>query len=91
MPTQVSSAGRIGLKKGTAEGQELWLKAEEPFSHYFYHPATITRRATRTRLATPQVELTIPLEQVNVPVLNTKSRIQSRLDPAILKKKRMQV
>ncbi|RNC40292.1 rab1 small GTP-binding protein, partial [Trypanosoma cruzi] len=49
-------AGRIDVKGETAEGQELWLRAEEPFSHDFYHPATITRRATRTRLATPQVE-----------------------------------
>ncbi|ESS60410.1 hypothetical protein TCDM_12064 [Trypanosoma cruzi Dm28c] len=45
--------------------------------------ATITRRATRTRLATPQDEHAIPLQQVNVPVLNLEW-IKSRLNPATL-------
>ncbi|RNE95465.1 rab1 small GTP-binding protein [Trypanosoma cruzi] len=47
------------------------------------HAATITRRATRTRLATPQDERTIPLQQVGVPVLNLEW-IKSRLNPATL-------
>ncbi|KAF8289737.1 hypothetical protein TcYC6_0026110 [Trypanosoma cruzi] len=66
-------AGHIDVKEGTAEGQEPWLRAEERLFHDFYHhAATIKRRATRTRLAIPQDEHTIPLQQVNVPVLNTK-------------------
>ncbi|RNC56785.1 rab1 small GTP-binding protein, partial [Trypanosoma cruzi] len=67
------AAGRIDVKGETAEGQEPWLKAEERFLHDF-HPqsATITRRATRTCLATLQDEHAIPLKRVNVPVLNTK-------------------
>ncbi|PWV02960.1 hypothetical protein C3747_182g65 [Trypanosoma cruzi] len=78
-------AGRIDVKGETAEGQEPWLRAEERFFHDFYHnhAATITRRATRTRLATPQDEHAIPLQQVNVPVLNLEW-IQSRLSPATL-------
>ncbi|PWV10685.1 hypothetical protein C3747_66g203 [Trypanosoma cruzi] len=78
-------AGRIGVKGETAEGQELWLRAEERFFHDFYHnhAATITRRATRTRPATPQDEHAIPLQQVNMPVLNLEW-IKSRLNPATL-------
>ncbi|PWV14908.1 hypothetical protein C3747_32g473 [Trypanosoma cruzi] len=53
------------------------------FNHY--HAATITRRATRTRLATPQDERTIPLQRVNVPVLNL-GWIKSRLNPATLER-----
>ncbi|EKF99926.1 hypothetical protein TCSYLVIO_009148 [Trypanosoma cruzi] len=68
-----------------AGGQELWLRAEERFFHDFYHnhAATITGRATRTRLATPHDERTIPLQQVNVPVLNLEW-VKSRLSPATL-------
>ncbi|KAF8295399.1 rab1 small GTP-binding protein [Trypanosoma cruzi] len=80
-------AGRIDVKGETAAGQELWLRAEERFFHDFYHnhAATITRRATRTRLATPQDEHAIPLQQVNVPVLNLEW-IKSRLNPATLER-----
>ncbi|ESS66831.1 hypothetical protein TCDM_04498 [Trypanosoma cruzi Dm28c] len=80
-------AGRIDVKGETAEGQEPWLRAEERFFHDFYHnhAATITRRATRTRLATPQEEHAIPLQQVNVPVLNLEW-IKSRLNPATLER-----
>ncbi|KAF8282273.1 hypothetical protein TcBrA4_0082180 [Trypanosoma cruzi] len=80
-------AGRIDVKGETAEGQEPWLRAEERFFHDFNHnhAATITRRATRTRLATPQDEHAIPLQQVNVPVLNL-GWIQSRLYPATLER-----
>ncbi|KAF8284848.1 hypothetical protein TcBrA4_0043130 [Trypanosoma cruzi] len=50
------------------------------------HAATITRRATRTLLATPQDEHVIPLQQqVNVLVLNL-GWIQSRLYPATLER-----
>ncbi|PWU92851.1 hypothetical protein C3747_307g34 [Trypanosoma cruzi] len=49
------------------------------------HAATITRRATRTRLATPQDEHAIPLQQVNVPVLNLEW-IKTRLNPATLER-----
>ncbi|PWV14415.1 hypothetical protein C3747_36g310 [Trypanosoma cruzi] len=49
------------------------------------HAATITRRATRTRLAAPQDEHAIPLQQVNVPVLNLEW-IKSRLSPATLER-----
>ncbi|PWV03624.1 hypothetical protein C3747_173g64 [Trypanosoma cruzi] len=78
-------AGRIDVKGDTAEGQELWLKAEEHLFHDFNrnHAATITRRATMTRLATPQEERAIPLWQLNVPVLNLEW-IMSRLNPATL-------
>ncbi|KAF8304735.1 hypothetical protein TcBrA4_0048820 [Trypanosoma cruzi] len=67
-------AGRIDVKGEAAEGQEPWLRAEERFFHDFNHnhAATITRRATRTRPATPHDERTIQLQQVNVPVLNTR-------------------
>ncbi|KAF8296044.1 hypothetical protein TcYC6_0090700 [Trypanosoma cruzi] len=66
-------AGRIDVKGETADGQEPWLKAEERFFHDFnHHAATIKRRAKRTRLTTPQDEHAIPLQRVNVPVLNTK-------------------
>ncbi|ESS62755.1 hypothetical protein TCDM_09564 [Trypanosoma cruzi Dm28c] len=80
-------AGRIDVTGETAEGQEPWLRAEERFFHDFYHnrAATITRRATRTRLATPQDEHAIPLQQVNVPVLNLEW-IKSRLSPATLER-----
>ncbi|ESS67885.1 rab1 small GTP-binding protein [Trypanosoma cruzi Dm28c] len=80
-------AGRIDVKGDTAEGQEPWLRAEERFFHDFYHnhAATITGRATRTRLATPQDEHAIPLQQVNVPVLNLEW-IRSRLNPATLER-----
>ncbi|EKG00591.1 hypothetical protein TCSYLVIO_008456, partial [Trypanosoma cruzi] len=80
-------AGRIDVKGETAEGQEPWLRTEERFFHDFYHnhAATIKRRATRTRLATPQDEHAIPLQQVNVPVLNLEW-IQSRLNPATLER-----
>ncbi|PWV04218.1 hypothetical protein C3747_158g34 [Trypanosoma cruzi] len=80
-------AGRIDVKGETAEGQEPWLRAEERFFRDFYHnhAATITRRATRARLATPQDERTIPLQQVNVPVLNLEW-IKSRLNPATLER-----
>ncbi|PWV08522.1 hypothetical protein C3747_89g122 [Trypanosoma cruzi] len=78
------AAGRIDVKRGTAEGQEPWLRAEGRFFHDFKHrAATITGRATRTRLAAPQDERTIPPQQVNVPVLNLEW-IQSRLNPATL-------
>ncbi|PWV14928.1 hypothetical protein C3747_32g23 [Trypanosoma cruzi] len=53
------------------------------FNHY--HAATIKRRATRTRLATPQDEHAIPLQQVNVPVLNLEW-IKTRLNPATLER-----
>ncbi|RNC34713.1 putative rab1 small GTP-binding protein, partial [Trypanosoma cruzi] len=78
-------AGRIDVKGEAAEGQEPWLRAEERFFHDFYHnhAATIARRTTRTRLATPQDERTIPLQQVNVPVLNAEW-IKIRLYPATL-------
>ncbi|PWU96084.1 hypothetical protein C3747_260g38 [Trypanosoma cruzi] len=78
---------RIDVKGETAEGQEPWLRAEERFFHDFNHnhAATITRRATRTRLATPQDEHAIPLQQVNVPVLNLEW-IKSRLNPATLER-----
>ncbi|RNE95492.1 rab1 small GTP-binding protein, partial [Trypanosoma cruzi] len=46
---------------------------------------TIKRRATRTRLATPQDEHAIQLQQVNVPVLNLE-RIKNRLNPATLER-----
>ncbi|PWU88576.1 hypothetical protein C3747_430g5 [Trypanosoma cruzi] len=46
---------------------------------------TITRRATGTRLATPQDEHAIPLQQINVPVLNLEW-IKSRLYPATLER-----
>ncbi|RNC32742.1 rab1 small GTP-binding protein, partial [Trypanosoma cruzi] len=80
-------AGRIDVKGETVEGQEPWLRAEERFFHDFYHnhAATMTRRATRTRLATPQDEHAIPLQQVNVPVLNLEW-IKSRLNPATLER-----
>ncbi|PWV04392.1 hypothetical protein C3747_153g65 [Trypanosoma cruzi] len=45
----------------------------------------MTRRATRTRLATPQDEHGIPLRQANVPVLNLEW-IKSRLKPATLER-----
>ncbi|PWV21083.1 hypothetical protein C3747_4g358 [Trypanosoma cruzi] len=45
----------------------------------------MTRRATRTRLATPQDEHAIPLQQVNVPVLNLEW-IKTRLYPATLER-----
>ncbi|KAF8291172.1 hypothetical protein TcYC6_0121190 [Trypanosoma cruzi] len=38
----------------------------------FNHNHATTRRATRTRPTTPQDEHAIPLQRVNVPVLNTK-------------------
>ncbi|KAF8301838.1 hypothetical protein TcYC6_0052240 [Trypanosoma cruzi] len=80
------AAGRIDVKGGTSEGQELWLRAEERFSmSFWYHAATITRRATRTRLLAPQDERTIPLQQVKVPALNLEW-IQSRLNPATLER-----
>ncbi|KAF8277222.1 hypothetical protein TcYC6_0016240 [Trypanosoma cruzi] len=68
------AAGRIDVKGETAEGQEPWLRAEERFFRDFNHnqSATIKKRATRTRLATLQDEHAIPLQRVNVPVLNTK-------------------
>ncbi|ESS63364.1 hypothetical protein TCDM_08856 [Trypanosoma cruzi Dm28c] len=77
--------GRIDVKGETAEGQEPWLRAEERFFHDFNHnhAATITRRATRTRLATPHDERTIQLQQVNVPVLILEW-VKSRLNPATL-------
>ncbi|PWV17206.1 hypothetical protein C3747_19g131 [Trypanosoma cruzi] len=80
-------AVRIDVKGETAEGQEPWLKAEERFFYDFNHnhAATITRRATRTRPATPQDERAIPLQQVNVPVLNPEW-IKSRLSPATLER-----
>ncbi|PWU92382.1 hypothetical protein C4B63_38g221 [Trypanosoma cruzi] len=80
-------SGRIDVKGETAEGQEPWLRAEERFFHDFNHnhAATITRRATRTRLATPHEERTIQLQQVNVPVLNLEW-IKSRLNPATLER-----
>ncbi|KAF8279971.1 hypothetical protein TcBrA4_0097830 [Trypanosoma cruzi] len=80
-------SGRIDVKGETAEGQEPWLRAEERFFHDFYHnhAATITRRATRTRLATPHDGRTIQLQQVNVPVLNLEW-IKSRLNPATLER-----
>ncbi|KAF5220790.1 hypothetical protein ECC02_006212 [Trypanosoma cruzi] len=79
-------AGRIDVKGDTADGQEPWLRAEERFFHDFnHHAATITRRATRTRLATPQDEHAIPLQPVNVPVLNLEW-IMSRLNPATLER-----
>ncbi|RNF14710.1 rab1 small GTP-binding protein [Trypanosoma cruzi] len=80
-------SGRIDVKGETAEGQEPWLRAEERFFHGFNHnhAATITRRATRTRLTTPQEERTIQLQQVNVPVLNLEW-IKSRLSPATLER-----
>ncbi|KAF8290137.1 hypothetical protein TcBrA4_0135120 [Trypanosoma cruzi] len=80
-------AGRIDVKGEAAEGKEPWLRAEERFFHDFNHnhAATITRRATRTRLATPHDERTIPLQQVNVPVLNLEW-IKSRLNPATLER-----
>ncbi|PWU88485.1 hypothetical protein C4B63_72g112 [Trypanosoma cruzi] len=80
-------SGRIDVKGETAEGQEPWLRAEERFFHDFNHnhAATITRRATRTRLTTPHDERTIQLQQVNVPVLNLEW-IQSRLNPATLER-----
>ncbi|RNF03466.1 putative rab1 small GTP-binding protein, partial [Trypanosoma cruzi] len=53
---------------------------------YHNHAATITRRVTRKRLATPQEERTIQLQQqVNVLVLNL-TWIQSRLSPATLER-----
>ncbi|RNC38161.1 SH3 domain protein, partial [Trypanosoma cruzi] len=78
-------AGRIGVKGEAAARQEPWLRAEERFFHDFHHnhAATITGRAPRTRPATPQDERTIPLQQVNVPVLNLEW-IQCRLHPATL-------
>ncbi|PWU95784.1 hypothetical protein C3747_263g17 [Trypanosoma cruzi] len=78
-------AGRIDVKGETAEGQEPWLSAGESFFRDFYHhAAAMTRRATRTRPATPQDEHAIPLQQqVNVPVLNLEW-IKSRLNPATL-------
>ncbi|RNC39458.1 rab1 small GTP-binding protein, partial [Trypanosoma cruzi] len=45
----------------------------------------MTRRATRTRPATPQDEHAIPLQRVNVPVLNLEW-IKSRLSPATLER-----
>ncbi|KAF8293929.1 hypothetical protein TcYC6_0107830 [Trypanosoma cruzi] len=80
-------AGRIDVKGGTAEGQEPWLRAEERLFHDFNHnhAATITRRAPRTRLASPQDEHAIPLQHVNVPVLNLEW-IMSRLNPATLER-----
>ncbi|PWV01054.1 hypothetical protein C4B63_5g189 [Trypanosoma cruzi] len=80
-------SGRIDVKGETAEGQEPWLRAEERFFHDFNHnhAATITRRASRTRLATPHDERTIQLQQVNVPVLNLEW-IQCRLNPATLER-----
>ncbi|KAF5217675.1 hypothetical protein ECC02_009448 [Trypanosoma cruzi] len=81
-------ASRIDVKRETAEGQEPWLRAEGRFFHGFNrnHAATITRRATRTRLATSQEKQTIPLkQQVNVPVLNV-GRNKSRLNPATLER-----
>ncbi|PWV02098.1 hypothetical protein C3747_191g93 [Trypanosoma cruzi] len=60
------------------------MRAEERFfSDFCHHAATIKRRATRTRPATPQDEHAVPLQQVNVPVLNLEW-IKSRLSPAIL-------
>ncbi|RNC38262.1 hypothetical protein TcCL_NonESM12506 [Trypanosoma cruzi] len=78
-------AGRIDVKGEAAAGQEPWLRAEERFFHDLRHnhAATITRRAPRTRPATPQDERAIPLQQVNVPVLNLEW-IKSRLHPATL-------
>ncbi|KAF8277731.1 hypothetical protein TcBrA4_0108670 [Trypanosoma cruzi] len=80
-------AGRNNAKGETTEGQEPWLRTEKLFFHDFYHnhADTITRRATRTRLATPQDEHAIPLQQVNVPVLNLEW-IKSRLNPATLER-----
>ncbi|EKG03001.1 hypothetical protein TCSYLVIO_005965, partial [Trypanosoma cruzi] len=52
---------------------------------YHTHAATITRRATSTRLTTPHDERTIQLQQVNVPVLNPE-RISGRLNPATLER-----
>ncbi|KAF5215385.1 hypothetical protein C3747_49g124 [Trypanosoma cruzi] len=79
-------AGRIDVKGDTSDGQVPWLRAEERLFHDFnHHAATITRRATRTRLATPQDEHAIPLQHVNVPVLNLKW-IKSRLNPATLER-----
>ncbi|PWV19571.1 hypothetical protein C3747_9g385 [Trypanosoma cruzi] len=45
----------------------------------------MTRRAKRTRPATPQDDHAIPLQQVNVPVLNPEW-IKSRLNPATLER-----
>ncbi|EKG01878.1 hypothetical protein TCSYLVIO_007112, partial [Trypanosoma cruzi] len=58
-------AGRIDVKGEAAEGQEPWLRAEERLFHdlYHLHAATIKIRATRVRLATPQDERAIPLQQ----------------------------
>ncbi|EKG00516.1 hypothetical protein TCSYLVIO_008534, partial [Trypanosoma cruzi] len=80
-------AGRNNAKGEAAEGQEPCLRAEERFFHDFNHnhAATITRRATRTRSTTPQDEHAMPLQQVNVPVLNLEW-IQSRLSPATLER-----
>ncbi|KAF8302090.1 hypothetical protein TcBrA4_0050800 [Trypanosoma cruzi] len=86
--TQVSSLRRIGCEgKKRRKGRKPWLRAEERFFHDFNHnhAATITRRATRTRLATPHDEHAIPLQQVNVPVLNLEW-IKSRLNPATLER-----
>ncbi|KAF8283176.1 hypothetical protein TcYC6_0002350 [Trypanosoma cruzi] len=83
---QVSSAGRIDVKGETAEGQEPWLRAEGAFSMIFIIIlSTITRRATRTRPATPQDERNIPLQQVNVPVLNPEW-VKGWLNPATLER-----
>ncbi|PWU89516.1 hypothetical protein C3747_390g24 [Trypanosoma cruzi] len=75
--------GRIDVKGETAEGQEPVSRAKERlFSHDFYHHRAKT---TRTRLALPKDEQTIPLQQVNVPVLNLEW-IQSRLNSATLER-----
>ncbi|PWU83188.1 hypothetical protein C4B63_362g6 [Trypanosoma cruzi] len=80
-------AGRNNAKGETAEGQEPWLRTEEPFFHDFYHnhAAKITRRATRTLLTTPQDEHAIPLQQVGVPVLNLEW-IKTQLNSATLER-----
>ncbi|EKF30256.1 hypothetical protein MOQ_005937 [Trypanosoma cruzi marinkellei] len=79
-------AGRIDAKGETAEGQEPWLRAEEPFFHDFSrHRATTTGRVTRTTLATPRDERAIPLQPANVPVLNPEW-IKGRLNPATLER-----
>ncbi|RNC34608.1 rab1 small GTP-binding protein [Trypanosoma cruzi] len=75
----------MGAKGETAEGQDPWLRAEGRFSMIFIIILSKPQGAPRTRSAPPQEERAIPLQQLNVPVLNL-GRNRSRLNPATLER-----
>ncbi|PWU93143.1 hypothetical protein C3747_303g4 [Trypanosoma cruzi] len=80
-------AGRIDVKGRDCGRAGTLVESRGAFFYDFNrnHAATITRRAKRTRLTTPRGEHAIPLQRVNVPVLNIEW-IMSRLNPVTLER-----